>query len=521
RAQKTEDASVVVSATDTTAIRETERLLRQRAAAVENANNGIGILDERGRITYANSALARFLGYAKDTDAIGRAWRPHYIIPERFEQLRAEFGLAENAEILQLKSGDAHKTYHEMTVTHVEKVDEVLVARDVSAAVRNRSRLAELNAQVEDARRHEALSSLAAGLAHDFNNVLSAISGSAALISTDLDANGEVKSHAERITKAGAMAARLVNRMLDLSSADDDASIFDLRAVLGELRALAEVNLSGDTSFIMTSGDEALQIRAAISDISLVILNLVLNARDALDAGRGVIELRVDRFESQSRRTPLVGKTLPRRDYASITVCDTGIGIPDDVLPKIMNSFFTTKGHRGTGAGLAMVAAIVKRLDGAVFVESTLGEGTTIEIALPLIPERDDTDTELASRVDLSGTSVMVLDDQLEVAETTAAFLSSCGAEVSVLDDPALAVEVVLEASQDWTALVTDYDMPVMSGGDVIEAIHRDAPEFPLFLVTALARRISDTRINDATVRGVFAKPVNLGQLARALAEVK
>ncbi|MEM7471172.1 MAG: PAS domain S-box protein [Pseudomonadota bacterium] len=518
RAQRTDENSIVVSATETTAIRNTERLLRQRAAAVENAQNGIAILDEDGRITYANGALGGLLGYGSEPETLGRKWRMHYSVPERADQLSAEFGLSENSEILKRKTSEGRSIYHEVTRTCVEKVGDVLVLRDVSSAIRNRNRLIELNNQMEEARRHEAISTLASGLAHDFNNVLSAIAGSATLITTDPNANDEVRSHAERISKAGGMAARLVNRMLDLGSTDDDASVFDLRAALGEVRALAEVNLSPQTSFEVTAGEEALSIRAAISEIALVILNLVINANDALQGAPGQIELTVG-IHASSDKTPLAGKLLTDLTYANITVRDTGEGIPEEHIPKIMQSFFTTKGHQGTGAGLAMVGAIVKRLGGAIFVESTLGEGTTVEVALPLFETSSSEQEHGFARPDLSGKAIIVLDDQLDVAKVTAAFLTSCGAEVSVLDDPELAVETVLEDPGDWDALISDYDMPGMSGGDVVETINKQVDDFPIFIVTALARRLSDTRINKTSVQGVFAKPVNLGHLATAISK--
>ncbi|MEM6499628.1 MAG: ATP-binding protein, partial [Pseudomonadota bacterium] len=520
RAQRTKDGSIVVSATDTTAIRNTEKLLRQRAAAVENAQNGIAILDDDGRVTYANGALGRLWGFPSEAETLGRKWRSQYIVPDRAEQLQAEFGLSENAEILQHRRKDRRGMFHELTRTTVSKVGEVLVVRDVTSAIRNRNRLSELNKQMEDARRHEAISTLASGLAHDFNNVLSAISGSATLIATDPDASPDVSAHAERITKAGGMAARLVNRMLDLGSADDDASVFDLRAVLGEVQALAEVNLSPKTHFSVSSGNRALSIRAAISDITLVILNLVINANDALHGNEGEIELHVGRHKV-SDATPLVGRLLTEKNYANITIKDTGEGIPEELLPKIMQSFFTTKGDRGTGAGLAMVGAIVKRLDGAVFVKSEPGKGTVVQVALPHLETSAQNDDGGVLKADLSGKAIIVLDDQLDVAQVTAAFLTSCGAEVSVLDDPALAVEAILEDPDDWNALVSDYDMPGLSGGDVVEKIGAAAPSFPIFIVTALARRLSDPRISSNTVHGVFAKPVNLGQLALEISKVE
>lgn len=517
RAQKTSEGAIVVSATDTTAIRDTERLLRQRAAAVENAIDGIGILDADGRITYANDALSQMLGCETEASLLGKGWRSYYITPDNVDQLRAEVGISQNAQIYQVKGADGAKQIHEVTRTAVDRIGDVMVVRDISAVVRNRSRLAELNKQIEDGKRREEISNLAAGLAHDFNNVLSAISGSATLISTDPVTAPEIKSHADRISKAGATAARLVNRMLDLGAADDDAAIFDLRSVLQEVRALAEVNLASGAKLTVTEGVDALSIRAAVADITLVILNLVINANDALKEGHGTIGLSVSRLADATNQAPMVGRIQPDRSYAMIRVVDDGEGIPEDVLPNILQSFFTTKGDRGTGAGLTMVAAIVKRLGGALFVRSQIGQGTTVEVALPLVETAQGAEQPEEATADLSGMMLLVLDDQLDVAGVTAAFLDQCGAEVSVVDDPEFAIEAICEDPEVWTALITDYDMPKKSGGDVIEAIRKHAPDFPVFVVTALARRLSDPRITKDTVQGIFAKPTNLVQLTRAI----
>lgn len=520
RAEKTSEGATVISATDTTAIRNTERLLRQRAAAVENAIDGIGILDEDGRVVYANSALGQLLGYTSEQLLLGRKWQTRYDTPPNVDQLRAEAGLSENASILRLKTKSNHAQFHEVTRTFVEDIGDVMVVRDISMAVRNRSRLAQLNKQIEDGKRREELSNLAAGLAHDFNNVLSAVSGSATLINTDPQASSDIKSHAQRITKASATAARLINRMLDLGTVDDDASIFDLRSVLGEFRALAEVNLASDTELVIDKGEEPLRIRAAIADIILVLLNLVNNANDAMTSGAGRIIVSLSPFSDADNLVPLMGQIIPERRYAMIRVQDNGDGIPTDVLPKILNSFFTTKGDRGTGAGLAMVAAVVKRLGGAILVQSELQHGTIIDVVLPLIETSVGEEQFADNTADLSNTTILILDDQLDVAGVMATFLEQCGAEASALSDPEAAIEAICEDPDLWTALITDYDMPEMSGGDVIEKIRAVAPNFPIFVVTALARRLSDPRINKKTVQGVFAKPTNLGQLSLAIEKV-
>lgn len=521
RAQHADNGAIVISGTDTTSIRTTEQLLRQRAAAVESASDGIAILDDDERITYANSALGRLLEQDSEDYLLGRKWGYRYQAPENAEQLRAEIGLTGSTEIVEFKSGDPRRRYHAVTRTKAEKVGEVMVVRDVTTSLRNRHRLSELDKQIEDARRREAISNLAAGLAHDFNNVLSAIAGSAILVQTDPDASMEIKGHAARISKAGSTAARLVNRMLDLGSAGDDASVFDLRSILNEVRALAETNLSHNTRFEMDAGDEQLNVRASAQDLTLVLLNLVINAHDALPDGSGDIRVTLTRVDNFADRTLLQGKPVPGQEYAGLLVSDTGAGMSEDVMSQVLKPYFTTKGSRGTGVGLAMVSAIVQRLEGVICVDSIPGEGTRFEILLPTLSEnaQDVLDPEVAP--DLSGQTILILDDQPEVASVTASYLEKCGAEVSVLEDPKLAVEVILEDPADWTALITDYDMPGMNGGDVVEQVCAASPEFSVFIVTALARRLSDPRITDQSVCGVFAKPTNLGQLARALRDLE
>ncbi len=517
RAQHAGGNAIVVSATDTTAIRTTERLLRQRAAAVENAIDGIGILDEDGRITYANTALAQLMGYPNEDMLLGRKWAQKYQIPEDADQLRAENSLKDGVEILQIQADDKRLAFHEVTRTNVEKIGEVMVVRDITRRLRNQNRLSELNSQIEDATRREAISNLAAGLAHDFNNVLSAITGSATLIETDPTVKKDIREHANRISRAGVAAARLVNRMLDLGSAGDEASVFDLRSILTEVRALAETNLSDGTVFTLDPGTEALHIRAAAQDITLLLLNLVINAHDALPDGAGTIAVALNGDAPPVDQIPLQGSPNPGQAYAQLSVKDTGSGLSKEVAENMLDAFFTTKGSRGTGAGLAMVSAIVKRLGGAIYVNSALGIGTRFDILLPRFEHEDCSPTASFIAPDLTGQTILVLDDQLEVASVTASFLENCGAEVSMLDDPALAVEVLLEDPNGWTALITDYDMPQLTGGDVIEAVHEKCPNLAIVVVTALARRLPDQRLTHASVVGVFAKPTDLGQLARAL----
>ncbi len=518
RAQITSEGATVISATDTTALRNTERLLKQRAAAVENASDGIGITDFDGRVVYSNSKMAQLLGFESELLLTGRKWQRFYRTPENEDRLKAEVGMSDRGRIFERALGDAGQ-YHEVSQTDLEKVGSIVVIRDVTTAVGNRQRMAALNAQIESTRRREAISELAAGVAHDFNNVLSAISGSATLIVSEPDATEDQRQHANRILKAGNTAARLVNRLLDLGADAGDAGIFDLRSILSEVEGLAASNLGSNVTLSFDKPDFPMNIRGVNADISLVILNLILNANDAFEGAKGTIEVALRTFEPSSNTQPIIGENRPGQSYFEVVVEDTAGGIPADVLNKIFEPYFSTKGNRGTGVGLAMVSAIVQRLDGFIIVDTQEGQGTAFHVAFPRIEDNDFADGDDAALVDLTGKTILVLDDEQAVAGVIVSFLESCGAEVSVVDDPSLAIEVLMDDPDDWDCLITDYDMPGLTGGDVIEQLRGQGMQIPIFVVTALARRLADPRLNKPSIQGLFAKPVNLGQLAQEVAQ--
>ena len=161
-------------------------------------------------------------------------------------------------------------------------------------------------------------------------------------------------------------------------------------------------------------------------------------------------------------------------------------------------------------------------MNGAIAVHSVLGEGTRFDIFWPIDQPNavaDNTETP-EDQVDLSDRLIMIVDDELEVAEVLGSFLERMGAEVAVVDDPELAIEAIQDDPTAWTAVISDYSMGKINGGDLVEQVRELTPDLPIFILTALARTISDTRINDRTVQSVFAKPANFRQISQALANI-
>jgi two-component system cell cycle sensor histidine kinase/response regulator CckA len=190
-----------------------------------------------------------------------------------------------------------------------------------------------------------------------------------------------------------------------------------------------------------------------------------------------------------------------------------------EVAASAFRPFFTTKGRLGTGLGLANAALQVQSLGGAMSIDTELGRGTTITVYWPIAwPGTPVNATDIVASADLEGLTVIVVDDDPNVAAVIAHYLEAQGVEVAVCEDPRDAIEAVADDPKAWSALITDYDMPVMNGGALTEAVKTHAPHLPVFVVTALAKRLSDPRLNNGQAAGIFAKPVDLDVLSRALA---
>ncbi|MEM1076708.1 MAG: PAS domain-containing protein [Pseudomonadota bacterium] len=513
RASDMSEGSVVLYANDVTPIKSAQRLLSQRLAAIEAAKDGIAITDGDGRLTYLNSAASEMLGFKASALALGKYWQSQY---EATESLQ---GLTEFASTLT-RTVDKRLRTHEVTGTALESGGNVIIFRDITHRVDFKTREADLKAGLQQLQRQEATAQLTAGIAHDFNNLLSAINGSATLIGMEEALTDGLKAHLNRISTAGAQAARLVNRLLDIGSNPANEGTFGLNSVLADIPSLVGPSLPATVDFAVRESAGEYLLKGDPSALSQVIVNLVLNARDAIAHKTGAITLRIEPVSKRSSESISVGELLSAEQYVKILVSDTGPGIPAAERKTVFEPYFSTKGRKGTGLGLAMVAMQVHGIGGAVGLTSNQGLGTTISVYWPLAASGGGNQTNFANQdYDLSGQTIIVLDDDTDVASVAAKYLEAQGAEVAICMDPRDAIEAVQDAPDAWSAIITDYDMPVMNGGDVAEKTKKANPFLPVILVTALTRRLSDPRIDNGTIDNVLAKPVDFNHLASLLHE--
>ena len=515
RGSEVSDGGIVLYATDVTPMKSAQRLLSQRLAAIEATQDGIATTDEQGRLTYLNSAAAALLGFPNSNHALGTLWYKRY---EMGKNLKGHLAFS---AILDRTIEEGERT-HEVTGTVLEAGGSVIVFRDITERLGLETREADLRSGLQQLQRQQAMGQLTAGIAHDFNNLLSAINGSAVLIGLEENLTEGLKAHVNRISSAGTQAARLVNRLLDVGENSESAGVFDFASVYNDIPSLIAPSVPADIELRFDAIDENSALKGDPGSLSQVIVNLILNARDAIGDGGGTISLEAYRTDQKPKLQFQVGELISSEKYLRIDVHDTGSGLDETTIANVFEPYFSTKGRHGTGLGLAMVSIEVQAIGGAVGISSELGVGTTVSIIWPL-SEFDSTKADKANLGDhdLSGLMLIVVDDDPEVAAVAAKYLEAQGAEVSVCNDPRDAIDAVEEDPLIWSAVITDYDMPEMNGGDVAERIKRTNPSLPVVLVTALARRLSDPRINDGTIDKVMAKPIDVSHLSSVISDFR
>lgn len=516
----------VTIATDITSLKATERLLAQRAAAMDATRDGVAITDQEGRFVYMNAAHLALFGFEEEWEVLGQNWRTLYA-PKQAHFIET-VGMRElsktgnwRTEIIG-RSRDGTAVEQEVSLTLMEGVGLICVTRDIGERQQHERERARLREQLARAERQEAVGQLAAGIAHDFNNLLSVITTSADLIRQDLDADNPAQTHLEWIKSAGTQAAGLVGRLLETGRRPSAPRPLDCVAAPRESVELLRAGVPSRLSVVLDVPDEPTTITADPGDLLQVVLNLGINARDAFGEGAGEIRIALEPHRSRPG-TCVIGSCEHDGGYVALSVSDTGPGIPEGEQAKIFRPYFSTKGDSGTGLGLAVVASVVRRIGGGLTLDSVIGQGTTFTVFWPRQPIAEDdlpapsplTATQPIDRTALRGRTAIVCDDVADVAQSIAAILESAGAEVAVCEDPRDVLDALSEDPEAWSVLLTDFDMPQMDGRHLATAARAVREDLPIVLCTALAGRGKTDEQFDA----VLHKPVDPPRLVAAVAE--
>lgn len=504
----------------------TEARMARQIAAIEASEDGIAITDPEGHFIFMNRAHALMFGYDEPDALVGQPWSILYD-PLEIDRIGAEAMpiLHQNGQWrgeTQGRRRDGSPIEQEVALSLSPEGGIVCVTRDVGERRMMEREKARLREQLMLAQRQEVVGQLASGIAHDFNNLIAAISGTAELLRNSGDER--VRHHALRIQSATSTAAGLVEKLLTLGRRVPHPRLVDLRRTLWDVRDLVAPSLTDPLHRIeLDLPPGALMAQADDTELNQVVLNLALNARDALQPGQiGRIRLEVIANREYQPEGQLVVGTLPQVPAAVIRVSDTGCGIAPEDHARVFEPFFTHKGEAGTGLGLSVVAGIIAGNNGALAIQSWPDCGTIFEVWWPLQPgpgngDHDIGNSPAAGHV-LAGKTVLVVDDNPTVADTLVAMLEEVGAEVGPCIDPQDAIAVLGEDPGAWDLVITDYDMPGMNGAELARALRAMREDVPVLLLTALPRVHQLHRDRVGVFDGVLGKPASTAQLAAAAA---
>ncbi len=491
---------------------------------VENATFGICRATVPGSFLQVNAALVLMLGYQSKEELMGLPPLAVYWNPEDHSRVIEEYartGRVHGIEV-EWKRKDFSRMIARLSVRGVS--DDSGALQGLEVFVEDVTGIRALEKQLHHAQKFEAIGQLAGGIAHDFNNVIGAVMGWAELGSDQAKGDARLASYFDKIHAQAQRAAGLTRQLLAFARRQVlEPQNVDLNAVVTDVMSLLEKVISRDIVIKTFLAPDLSTVRADASQLEQVLMNLCLNARDAMPSGGHlIIETRNKYMDlDASRATP----GLSPGPHVELIVSDNGTGIEAVTQEHIFEPFFTTKEPgRGTGLGLATVFGIVHQHEGLVTVESESGKGTTFNILLPASTEILTSSGLLPAPVEKQvhgGTeTVLLADDNDGIREMMHAALASLGYHVLQVADGEEAVRVFQARAQDISIAVIDVLMPRLGGCDAADRIHVLRPDLPVIFTMGFS---ADSSILARMVElgsVVLHKPYSPTKLARRVREM-
>jgi two-component system, cell cycle sensor histidine kinase and response regulator CckA len=477
---------------------------------------GLALADRDGRFLFANKAFARAAGIPEGTTPI----YPGDLVVREDKAAVAD-------SVRRFATGQAHSG--DIAVRLLDRPEEPIALTiagtrglgeaAVLLSLKDSSEEAKLKRQVAQATKMQAVGQLAGGVAHDFNNILTAIIGHCDLMmmrhtpgDSDYDDIQQIKNNSNR-------AAALTRQLLAFSRQQTlRPQVLQLPDVISEVSNLLQRLLGETVKLVVKHGRNLGAVRADPGQLEQVIVNLAVNARDAMPRG-GTVTLRTYGVTASEVRK-LGSDILPIADYTALSIADTGTGISPELLPKIFEPFFTTKEiGKGTGLGLSTVYGIVKQSGGFIFADSTPGQGTSFVIYLPVHRVIDEPATETTKRkeksAELWGTgTILLVEDEDMVRAVAERALSRQGYTVLTAEHGEAAL-AILDGRTDIDLIISDVVMPLMDGPAMVRIAREQFPKMPILFMSGYAEEQLRKSIDLDNV-AFLPKPFSVQQLAEA-----
>jgi len=518
-----EDGEVVaiqVVLRDITERRQAERKVSRLAMAIEQADELMIITDTKGTIEYVNPAFERLTRYSSD-EAIGKNTK----ILKSGKQSKTFYadmwntilkgGVWKGHLINRKKDGSLYEedaTISPLKDESGEIVNFVAVKRDVT-------RENQLERQISQSQKMEAIGSLAGGIAHDFNNILSVIIGYTEIACIDVPEGSKADESLNKVMAACDRAKNLTKQILSFSRhKEEEVKPISIVPIVKEVVKLLRATLPSTIEIRQNLEIEIGVVEADPTKIHQILMNLCTNAHHAMRNNGGILEISLAPMDVTENEMSIPDYLKPG-SYLKLSISDTGIGMDRDTIDRIFEPYFTTKKiGEGTGLGLSVVHGIAESYKGTVMVESESGKGSTFHVYLPRVKFAD---AELVrgkpGPLPTGKERILFVDDEQDLVAIGKQILEHLGYHVVTRTSSVEALELFQNKPDKFDLVITDMTMPNMTGLELSEELLRVRPDIPIILCTGFSENVSAESAKRAGIRKFVMKPLVMGDFANTV----
>ena len=529
-----ETAISIINAMSFEKIRESEARYRLLS---DNISDVIWVWHlSRSRFSYVSPSVLNVLGYTSEEFT---ELSPDKIFPP-FSLKQAQSSIAQElkadasdsadpfrSRTIELKQycKDGSTVWVEVTAKFIrnnkkQPVSILGVARDITERKKAEAEKKKLETKLQQAHKMEAVGTLAGGIAHDFNNILSAVIGYTELGINEAANHPSLRKKLDEVLKAGYRARDLVKQILAFSrQAEHEKKTVQVKLIVNEALKLLRASIPTTIEIRSNLISDAM-VLADPTQIHQILMNLCTNAEHAMSTAGGILDVSLNNVDLDADFAARNPGITPGR-YLCLTVSDTGHGMSAELIKRLYDPFFTTKGpDEGTGLGLSVVHGIVKSHGGAITVQSEPVKGASFSVFLPIVEKQIQPGVEIRLQVPTGNERILFIDDELSIMDLGRQVLEQLGYQVDACTSSVEALERFKTFPDKYDIVITDMTMPHMTGAKLAEEIMRIRPDMPMILCTGFSQAINEEQALDIGFRAFVMKPISIEQIATVIRDV-
>ena len=515
--------SVIGSIERITEQKKAEDILRKYEQIVSHTGDLLALVDDRYIFQAVSNSYLQFFGQTASqvigSDIASVEGQHHFMTVTKPMMDRCLSGEEVNCQTWIMRPGQEQRYLDIHYFPYVDSEEGTITGFIISA--RDITSSQQLEEQLRQAHKMEAIGTLAGGIAHDFNNILAAIVGYSELGQSPTESKEALLRYMRKIHQAGQRAGDLVRQILTFSrQTKQEIKPLHLKPMIKEALKFIRASLPATIEIEQHLSSNAL-VLADPTQIHQIIMNMATNAAYAMKAEGGVLHIALEECDiNETLASQYVD--LVAGAYVCLTVSDTGIGMPSHIVERIFDPFYTTKPkEEGTGMGLSVVHGIVKSYKGAISVETEPGKGTTFNIFIPRIPDEHAGPLDYRKEdIPRGSERIMFVDDELPLLEIVQSTLERLGYQVVSISSGVEALSLFERDSQGFDLVITDLTMPGMTGDQLARSILKIRPDIPIIITTGFSESMTDRELAAIGHRRILYKPIIRKEIAEAIRDV-